>query len=241
MPIIGPTENLPLWGYAARTAIVFPVLLAAVRVMGLREVAQLTPFDFAVAVTIGSIAATTLARSTSDVAGTIVSISTFAALQVALACLSIRSRRLGRLFSGAPDALIADGRIVEGNMKRARVNNEELLSLLRAKGVPDIADVEFAVLEPNGRLSVIRRSQVEPATPRDLGLPTPYRGLPVVLVDDGEVKDRELARAGLGRAWLLDELAGKGFSPADVLLATLSTQGFLFVQEKEARRRRRRR
>ena len=240
MPILNAaTENLPLWAFAVRTVIMFVFLVAAVRVMGLREVAQLSPFDFAVAVTIGSIAATPLGRSNSSLVDALISVAAFAGLEVLLALIGLRSRPLANLLTGTPTILIADSRIIERNMRRTRVNNEELLSLLRIQNVPDPADVEFAVLEPNGRLSVVKRSQVEPATPRDLGLPTPYRGLPTVLVDDGEVKDDALAGTGLTRAWLLAELKKRGLLPQGVLLAVLNSEGFLYVQEKSAPRRRR--
>ncbi|MCL6451726.1 MAG: DUF421 domain-containing protein [Acetobacteraceae bacterium] len=231
MDLLGPHASLPLLGFVLRTVVVFVVLVAMVRVMGKREVGQLSPFDFAVGVTIGSIAATPLGRGEASVADALISAGTFTFLQVALAVLSLRSRRLARFFSGGPSVLISGGRVVEKNLRRTRVNLEELYSLVRLQGARDISEVEVAVLEPDGRLSLIKRSQLEPVTPRDLGVSTAYEGLPTVLIDDGEVKEHELKKLGLSRAWLLGELARRGISdPGRVLLASLDTGGRLMIQ-----------
>jgi uncharacterized membrane protein YcaP (DUF421 family) len=105
----------------------------------------------------------------------------------------------------------------------------------------NLEDVEFAVLETSGDLSVLLKSQARPVTPKDLQLETGYEGLPLVLILDGKVMHGELEKAQLGEGWLRTELEKRGVKdPGEVLIATLSTTGRLFVQLKEAVRRQRR-
>ena len=117
-------------------------------------------------------------------------------------------------------------------MRKARYNLDELLAQLREKGIVDPADVEFAVLETSGKLSVIEKSQHRPVTPADLGIPTPYEGLPTVLVMDGTTMIKNLNDIDLDENWLRQVLQEQGLTPRKVLLATLGTDGRLFVSKK---------
>ena len=106
---------------------------------------------------------------------------------------------------------------------------------LRVKGFPDVSDVEFAVLETNGELSVVPKSQKRPVQPADLQLATSYEGLPLPLIVDGKVKVGSLAKARLDRSWLQTEMQKQGIKkPKDVLYASLGTDGTVFVQARES-------
>ena len=116
-----------------------------------------------------------------------------------------------------------------------------LLGQLRAKGYPNIADVEIAILETSGEISIIPKSQKRSVTPEDLNLPTEYEGLPIPLIIDGLIQEKNLALTKLDSNWLNMELKNRGISSAkNVFFASLDTQGNLFIQEKEKRKRQKR-
>lgn len=111
------------------------------------------------------------------------------------------------------------------------MNLDDLIEQLRVNGYPDISDVEFAILETSGHLSVIPKSQRRPVCPADLGIETPYEGLPVTLIVDGKVNHNNLRLVNLSEDWLRGQLSDRGVSDlSQVMLASLNTQGELFYQ-----------
>ena len=132
--------------------------------------------------------------------------------------------------------VIKNGEIIQSVMRQNRYNLDDLMQQLREKGWPDPADVEFAVLETNGSLSVIPKSQYRPLSPADLGVETGYEGLPHMIIRDGLVDDKALYECGLSREWLESELNKQNVrSSAEVFLAVLNSKGELYVQKKEKR------
>jgi len=126
--------------------------------------------------------------------------------------------------------VIHNGKILEDNMRKMRYNMDELLMQLREKDVFDIGDVEFAILEPDGSLSVALKSQQKPVTRSDLNLQSNYEGISTELVVDGEVIHQNLKQVGLDEKWLLNELQKQGVKDiGEVKLAALSSKGDLFV------------
>lgn len=201
-------------------------LLVVMRLAGKRELGQVSPFDFVVAVLIGELAAIPLEGHQIPLVNGFVPILTILLAQMLTAQISMLSNRFRALISGRPSVLISGGAIDLEALRRHRFNVSDLLSKLRQQGVYNVADVEFAVLEDTGHLSVIPKSQRRPVTPEDLKLPTGYEGLPYTLILDGEVDYRALETAGLDYTWLQERLRANGFSgPREVLLATLETNG----------------
>ena len=171
----------------------------------------------------------------------VIAIITLLFVQVSFSVLSLKFLWFRSVLDGRYSVIIANGVIQEAEMRKARYNLDELLEQLRLNSVFNLEDVEFAVLETSGDLSVLLKSQARPVTPKDLQLETGYEGLPLVLILDGKVMHGELEKAQLGEGWLRTELEKRGVKdPGEVLIATLSTTGRLFVQLKEAVRRQRR-
>ena len=124
---------------------------------------------------------------------------------------------------------------MEEELRRIRYNLNDLLEQMRAKNAPNIADVEYAILETSGDLSVIFKSQKRPVTPEDLNIPTNYEGLPINLIIDGYVNEKNLSRINLSVDWLQTELSKFGINNVqDVLFASLDTEGRLYYQLKSA-------
>ncbi|RYD03428.1 hypothetical protein N752_19815 [Desulforamulus aquiferis] len=150
-------------------------------------------------------------------------------LEVVFSYITLVNRPLRKILYGTPQIIIENGRLLKHEMRASRYNLDDLLSQLREKGYYGIQDVEYAILEPSGRLSVLPKSQKRPVTPADLGIQTDYEGLPSVLVMDGDILKENLNKVNLDEQWLKDKLKEMGLNPEKVLLATLNTQGQLLI------------
>ncbi|MFZ5633166.1 MAG: DUF421 domain-containing protein [Bacillota bacterium] len=216
---------------AYRTVLVYFMALLVVRLMGKREIGQLSPFDFVVAIIVAEIAAIPMQSPTVPLWHTVVPLTVLALLEIGLSFSALYHRKLRVFLDGRPQVVIEGGRILKHEMRRARYNLDDLLSQLREKGYPRPEDVEVAVLETSGRLSVIPKSSKRPVTPEDLGLSPAYEGLPAVLVMDGEIARENLERNGLDTAWLESKLGEMGYKPGKIFLATLQRDGSILINE----------
>lgn len=216
------------------TSLLFYVLLVLVmRIMGKREIASLSLLDLVVTSMIADAAIIAIEEDRYPVWVGLIPVDTIAASEIGMSYLMLKSTWLRTMIGGKPSVVISRGKIVEKELRSLRFNVDELLSQLRHKNVPDVADVEYAVLEPDGRLSMIPRADKRPLTPSDLGLAPPQDGLPITLVVDRSVDRLALARLGKDEAWLRAQLRGAGLSgPEEVLLCTVNAQGRLFVQPR---------
>jgi uncharacterized membrane protein YcaP (DUF421 family) len=136
-------------------------------------------------------------------------------------------------LEGEPTLVIQNGKILAKNMSRCRYNIDDMLLQLRTQGVFNVDDVEFAVLESNGQLSVLRKSHKQPVTREDLKIPSGYEGLSSEMIVDGEIIYQNLQQNNLDEAWLILELERQGIrSPKEIMLASLDTRGNLYVDKK---------
>lgn len=218
-----------------QTFLAFFAILIYARILGKQQIGQLTFFEYINGITFGSIAgvlATDIGpRSTlyNMIGLTLFTLLTFLGGHVAM-----RSRPLRKVIAGEPTVVIHNGKILEDNIKKLQYNIDELLVQLREKNVFDIGDVEFAILEPTGGLSVQLKSQAKPVTREDLNIPSEYEGVSVELVVDGEVIHQNLRQIGLDEKWLLDQLKQRGVnSLEEVPLAVIASNGELYVDFTE--------
>ena len=194
------------WVLLYRTVVLYMAVLLAVRIMGKREVGELSAFDLVVAIMIAELAAMSMERINMPLHEGLVPIFTLVGLEILLSYLSLKSHTIRGLVDGAPSIVIANGKIVEKELRKLRYNVSDLIGQLREKDVANIADVEYAVLETSGELSVVLKSSKRPVTPEDLGLPTKYEGLPVPLIFDGLNHYTTVPSLRLAQAWLLPEV-----------------------------------
>lgn len=226
----------PLQGLAvaAKTLFFYLLLLAVVRIMGKREIGTLSPWDLVLTIMLAELAALPIENPRMSLLMGAVPIATLLLAQLLISWLSLKSVTVRNLVAGTPSIVIKDGRIIEPELRRLRYGVDDLMEQLRQKNVHNIADVEVAVLETNGQLSVIPKSQKRPLCPADLGLSTSYEGLPIPLINDGRIDYRALSAAKLDLTWLKAQLQARGIhDPKEVLYASLDSAGNLFLQEKE--------
>lgn len=218
-----------------RTLILYAVVIVSLRIMGKRQIGELQPSELVVAIMISDLATVPMESVNIPLLSGIVPVLTLLFAEVISSFLSLKSRKLRRLIVGQPSVVIYDGRINEGELKRLRFNLDDLLEELRINGCHDISDVEVAVLETSGKLSVIPRDKARPVTVEDMKLKNVRReGLPCTVISDGSLNEYELRRSGKSLDELKRELQKNGAkSISDVFIASIDAEGELFLQLKE--------
>lgn len=216
-----------------RTIILYILVVAALRLMGKRQIGQLQPSELVVAMMISELASIPMENVGTPLVNGIIPILTLMIAEATFSFLTLKSRRVRKIISGSPTVLIEKGRVLEKEMERLRFNIDDLMEELRTNGYANLMDVEYAIIETNGMLSIIPKSNKRPVTPADLNLSIEYEGLPFLLIADGVVNQMALKSANLTEEWLREKL--KTFQVSnikEVFIAYLDTAGNLFVQKK---------
>jgi uncharacterized membrane protein YcaP (DUF421 family) len=219
-----------------RSVIGFFLLLLLIKMIGKQQVTQLTFFDYTVGITIGSIASTLSVQVNENSWSTMAGMAVWALLALLLAFIGLKSPYLRKIIEGIAQPVIKNGKIQIEILRQNKISMEELMSMLRSKDVFNVEDVEFAVLEQNGKLSVLLKSQKQPLTPQDLNISTPYSGMPTNIIVDGVLDTDALRSIHLTRAWLEFHLRKKNIDKLEnIFLAQLDTQGNLFIDMKDGK------
>lgn len=172
------------------------VLLVVWLVMGKRQLGELTPFDFAVSITAGTVAGAGIADPRIELGHTLVALILLGLLQVALSFLSVKFRAVYNKMSNEPTVLVENGQIIKKNLWEVRLTAEMLLQLLREKDVFDITEVELAVLEPHGKLSVLKKAEYLPLTPSSVKLSVAPNKILLPVILEGELQEEVLKKMG---------------------------------------------
>lgn len=215
-----------------RTLILFSLVLVVMRLMGKRQIGELQPFEFVVTLMIADLVAVPMQDKEIALINGIIPVLTLLFAQLAISYICLRSTRIRSIVCGTPTILVRKGELVEKSMKKNLYNMNDLMEQLRAKGYPNLEDVEYAILETNGDLSVIPKSQKRPVNPGDLKINADYEGLPLLLIVDGSIIDSNLKEANLTQEWLYNALTAQGLTPETTLVATVDSKGKLFLQRK---------
>lgn len=221
-----------------KTLVAYLFLLFLTRLMGRKMVAQVTFFDFVVAITVGSVVANISVNQDNPLVSGFTVLAVLAIMTIFVQQLLLKIFRLRKVIDFGSVIVIENGRILAENLKMTRLRLDNLLMLLREKDAFSIADVEYAVLESDGQLSVLKKSQKQPVTPSDLSIPTVYTGLTIDIIMDGKIMEENLKGAGLDRIWLLQKLKSQNYSRVeDVFYAGLDTAGNLYISSRNRNRK----
>ena len=194
----------------------------------------MTFFDFVVGVIVGTVAANTAINLEHSFVSGITILTTLTLLVILIDYLSLKNFLFLKVTDSEPMVIIENGKLIEENMRRERLNLPDLMMLLREKNAFNIGDVEYAVFETDGKLSVLLKSQKRPVSPEDLGLSTNYIGLTRDIILDGKILTDNLTAINLTEDWLITTLKQQGIdSPNDVFYAGLDTRGILYTSLKE--------
>ena len=217
-----------------RTLIVYFSLLAAMRLMGKRQLGEMELSEFIVAVLIADLASHPLQDIGIPMLNGLIPIFTLFCLEVVISGVSLRHVRLRGILYGRPSVIISHGKIRQSEMRNNRFTLDELTQELRNQSILDIATIEYAILETNGQLNIVLQPADRPATAGQLGIAAPDTGYPTIVINDGRVLSENLARAGYNDAWLQKQLnAAKIASPQKVYLMTVDGTGGVYVAPME--------
>ena len=221
---------MPDWlNIALRTIGSLVYLLILTKIIGKRQIKQLTYIEYIVGITIGSIAAFMATEMDGPAYHSLIAMGIFALFPVVMEWLSLKSKKLRDFFEGKSTVLIKEGKILEDNLKKERLTAEDLMEQLRIKNVYKIADVEFALMETSGEISVLLKSQNQPITPKLMEWSVAPVEEGQVIIMDGVIMDEPLATAGLNRRWVRTELQKAGVALENVFLAQVDKGGELYL------------
>lgn len=220
----------------ARALILYILVVIVMRIMGKRQIGQLQPFELVIAIMISELAAVPMQNTGIPLVNGIIPILTLLAIQLLISFLSIKSIRFRALICGKPTVLIENGIIRESALRKELYTLHDLLEQLRINNCPNISDVEYAILETNGQLSVIPKPQKKPLTPGDMNIQPQAEGITLDLIIDGRIMGENLKIAGKDLKWLQSQLHTNNFSgPEDIFYACMDTatqQVFFQPREK---------
>ncbi|AUS08470.1 hypothetical protein C1X05_06250 [Laceyella sacchari] len=217
-----------------RTVFIYVFLLVIMRVMGKREIGKLSIFDLVVSFMIADISSMAIENKEEPLITWISPIILLASLQILLSFILIKSERIRNWVDGSPVPLIENGKIVDKNMAKLRYNLDDLLTQLREKNIPDVSDVEFAVLETTGKLSVFPKEEKRPAFKEDVRRDLKQFRMPIPVIIDGKVQEEGLKKLGQNRFWLKAEIQKRGLKDfKEVFYAAVNYEGRLYIDRKD--------
>jgi uncharacterized membrane protein YcaP (DUF421 family) len=221
---------MPDWVVVLSRSIIFLILMfLTTKMLGKKQISELSFFEYVSGITIGSIAAEVITGLESNLYHGILAIIFFGIVTLLVDFLSLKSKSFRDIVEGRGTVFIKDGKILEDNLKKEKYSIDELSALLRQKDIFRVADVEFAVLEPRGNLSTLLKKENRPLTPKDLQIKTANEKEPQTIIMDGCVMDESLRSAGKSRNWLQTELEKINVTLDNVFLGQVDTFGELTV------------
>lgn len=221
---------MPEWlEVIVRTLVAVIVMFAFTKILGKRQISQLSLFEYITGITIGSITAYISVDVDKNWYLGIIALGVWVLLSFTIEFLQIKSKKSRDLIDGTATILIKDGKILEDNLKKEKLTNQELMEQLRKKNIFQLAQVEFALMEPSGEINALLKSQYLPITPATLGMKVSPETEPHEVILDGKIIDEPLATTGLNRQWLNTELEKLGVSLDNVYLGQVDSYGQLNV------------
>ena len=218
-----------------RTIILYILVLIVMRFMGKREIGQLQPFELVISIMIADLATIPMSEPGIPITNGIIPILGLLVMHLIISLLNLKSINLREIICGKPSIIIEHGRINEKNLKKERFTVNELEERLRGNNVFSIQDVEYAILETSGQITVIQKPEKRNLIPEDLKLKPEYEGIAYDLIVDGKVMKENLKKLNKTYKWLENKLKEYGFNPKEILIATIDGKGEFFYQEKEGK------
>ena len=215
-----------------RTILLYSLVIISLRVMGKRQLGEMQPSELVVAIMISDLAAVPMQAIDIPLVTGIIPVLTLIVAEVFMSYISLKSGKLRKILSGEPSIIIYDGHINEGELERLRFNMHDLLEQLRINNYPNISDIDCAVMETNGKLSVIPKSSSRPVTVADMNIKTEQEKLQHLIMSDGKINLKELEKTGKSREWLLKELKKLNLGEQEVFFAIYDFNHGLITQKK---------
>ncbi len=229
------SESLPVYAFMIRASIIYVYVFIIIKVLGQRSMVALNPIDFLFAVIIGDVVGEPLADGGIELSGPLSAAAVIAGLHLSLSYIALHTPRFRRVIEDEPIIIIEKGQILQKQLRKAKITVESLLMDMRLQSAADLTEVDYAVLESNGQISVIKKSQYQSITPNDMAKQTDPKGYPTVLIQDGKIVKPNLEKVGT-RGWLEKELQKRGIKHhSDCFLMTMDESGKIYVSQMNNR------
>lgn len=216
-----------------RAIILYILVLIVMRMMGKREIGQLQPFELAISIMIADLASVPMADIGIPIFDGIIPILALLVMHLVISNINLRSIKIRKVICGKPSILVYRGKIDEKALKREKFTVNELQERLRGNNVFNVADVEYAILETSGQISVIQKPNKRTTTPEDFDIMPDYEGMTYDLVVDGKIMYENLKALGKDYNWLEKEARKFKINPREALLMTIDGKQEIFCQAKE--------
>ncbi|ENH96329.1 hypothetical protein J416_11397 [Gracilibacillus halophilus YIM-C55.5] len=219
-----------------RTACAFLGLFILTRILGRKEISQMTFFNFVSAIAIGSITANFVVNQNLSIRNGLFALLAWTIFTLIMDGMDIKSKALRKVVTGDPIVIIKEGKLIEESLKNSRLDIDSLNAMMRQKNYFSIADIEYAIFETDGKLSVLPKESKQPATKNDVNstlVPKVYP-IPTEVITDGKLLHNNLAKLNLNEKWVKQEIqnSNQNLDIQDILFAQVQTDGSLYVLPK---------
>lgn len=216
-----------------RAIVLYLIVLVVMRLMGKREIGQLQPFELAISIMIADLASIPMTEIGIPIFNGIVPILGLLVMHLIISLINLKSLKAREIICGKPSILIYRGKINEKELKKERFTINELEERLRGNNVVNLGDVEYAILETSGQVTVIQKPEKRNTIPEDFNIIPEYEGIPYDLVVDGKVMNKNLKVIGKNYNWLKKQVEKFDIKPEEALVVTIDGKGQIFCQKKE--------
>lgn len=216
-----------------RAIILYIIVLIVMRLMGKREIGQLQPFELAISIMIADLASVPMTELGIPITNGIIPILGLLVMHMLISIINMKSLKMRSIMSGQPSLLIYRGKIDEKVLRKERLTLNELEEKLRSNNVFNLGDVEYAILETNGEVTVIQKPEKRNVIAEDLNISPEYEGISYDLVIDGKIMEKNLKSIGKDEKWLNAQLKKFDAKPENTLIATMDGKNEFFCQKKE--------
>ena len=220
-----------------RAAILFVVIMISMRILGKRQLGEMEPAEFVIALVISDLASVPIENIGVPLLYALFPITLLVSLELLITYGTLKSLNFRILVCGKPSIVIENGKINQSEMSKSRISVNELFEQLRGKNVSDISQVKYAILETSGEFNVILFSEHSPVTVSDLKIEYEDKGLPIAVIDDGKLIKKNMRIRNIDRQWLDSYLKKRKLPQTkEIFLMTIDDQGNIYISEKEGKR-----
>lgn len=213
-----------------RGMILYIAMIFTMRALGKRQLGQFQPYEFAMTILLADVISAPMESVSTPLLHGLLPVAAMIVVYGVITLCSMKSDRLRAFFSGKPAVVVRRGEIDRAELNRLCMSVSDLLEGLRGAGFLDPADVGTAIVEANGSISAFAKSEERPPTAREMGVSTPYTGMPLVLIMDGRIQPDNLRATGKDEAWLNRLLKARSLTVETVFFSSLNTEGEMLIQ-----------
>lgn len=215
-----------------RTVILFVMVIISMRIMGKRQIGQLQPYELVVTIMISELATLPMEDMRIPLIHGFIPIVTLLVIQIVISLLELKSDKARFILDGKPSIVIKNGRLVLSELKNQVFTVNDLLEELRMKGYYNIEDVEYAILETNGQISVIPKDDNQPVTKSDMNIKTKAKTIPAIIISQGRINMDNLKFINKDERWLMNQIKAANIKDIkEIFIAVMTTEGGLYIQK----------